>query len=172
MQRALLAQKHRPLSSSSLGRKVLFVLDSVDGNLSQINWDDMVLENSHSLGAAANRAISFTDLAIDHFAAHAYSPGVKRPFADNLHFYVHIPLSCAMRVDLGINPDECIELLLHRMFGTPKDCPCVDDEGETVKKKKIIRRKHHQQSLAAYSNHDQSESVETVFSLVMFLTFQ
>jgi hypothetical protein len=79
--------------SSPLSGKVLFILDVVRANLSKINWEEMALENSSSIGAAANDAISFTDLAIQRFATqsenakvtftHAYPDGVKTPLANN-----------------------------------------------------------------------------------------
>ena len=62
-ERALFVQELLPLlRSSPLGGKVLFVLDSVDGNPSKINWNDMLLEHRYSLRSAPNHASSFTDL--------------------------------------------------------------------------------------------------------------
>jgi hypothetical protein len=147
--RVLFVQELLPLlRSSPLGGKVLFVLDGVNANLSKINWEDMVLENNYSVTAAANHAMSFTDLAIQHFAAqpentdvaftHAYPGGVKTPLSDNLPFWARIPLKCAMTVGLGINPDECAELMIHGLLGTNKGWRCVDNKGEVVTKKKQV----------------------------------
>jgi hypothetical protein len=93
-----------------------------------MNREDMALEQNYSLGAAANHAISFTDLAIQRFAAqpentdvaftHAYPGGVKAPLSDNSPFFVRIPVKCAIAVGLGFSPGDCAELMLHRMLGT------------------------------------------------------
>ena len=145
--RALFVQELLPLlRSSPLGGKVLFVLDAVNGNPSKINWEDMALENNYSISAAANHAITFTDLAIRHWAAqpenanmtftHANPGGVKTALADHFPFYVRIPLKCAMALGLGISADECAEFMLHGMLGCDKGYRYIDNKGETVTKKK------------------------------------
>ncbi|CAF1299124.1 unnamed protein product [Didymodactylos carnosus] len=89
--RMLFIQELLPLlRSSQNGGKVLTVLDSVNGNPSKINWNDMALENTYSLASAGYHAISFNDLAIQHFASqpentnvtftHAYPGVVRTPF--------------------------------------------------------------------------------------------
>ena len=67
--RVLFVQELLPrLRSSLIGGKVLFVLDGVDGNPSAINWNDMPLEDSYSLSAAA---------------AHANPGGVRTPLVES-----------------------------------------------------------------------------------------
>jgi hypothetical protein len=127
------------------GGKVLFVLDSKNGNPSKINWNDMALENTYSLSAAANHAISFTDLVIQYLAlqsentnvtfTHAYPGGVKTPLADNLPFWARLPVKGLMVVGLGVTPEDCAEFMIHGMLGTDKGWRCVDNKGETVTNK-------------------------------------
>ena len=145
--RALFVQELVPLlRSSPCGGKVLFVLDSVNGNPSKINWDDMALEHNYSLRTAANHASSFTDLAIQHFAAqpensdvtftHALPGLVRTPLLENLPFWARMPAKCAIALGLGFNPGDCAELMLHGMLGTDQGWRCVDSIGEAVTKKK------------------------------------
>ena len=147
--RALFVQELLPLlRSSPIGGKVLFVLDGVHGNPSKINWEDMPLEHSYSISAAAVHATTFTDLVIQHFAAqpenanvtfsHANPGGVRTPLIDNLPFYARIPLKFAMAVGLGVSPEECAEFMLHGMLGTEKGYRYIDNKGETVTKKKPV----------------------------------
>lgn len=146
--RALFVQELLPLlRSSQNGGKVLFVLDGVHGNPSKINWDDMALENTYSLTAAATHATSFTDLVIQYFASqpenanvtftHAYPGGVKTPLVDNLPFWARLPVKCAMAVGLGVTPEDCAEFMVHGMLGTDKGYRYIDSKGETVTGKKV-----------------------------------
>lgn len=49
---------------------VLF-LSSINENSSKIHWKDMTFDQNYSLDAAANHSISFTDLVVQPFTAHA-----------------------------------------------------------------------------------------------------
>ncbi|CAF4733541.1 unnamed protein product [Rotaria sp. Silwood1] len=144
--RILFVQELLPLlRSSPNGGKVLFVLDSVNGNPSKINWNDMALENTYSLSSAANHALSFTDHAIQYFASqpentnvtftHAYPGVVRTNLSDNLPFWARLPLKCSLAIGLGITPEDCAELMVHGMLGTDKGCRYVDNKGRTVIKK-------------------------------------
>ncbi|CAF1137420.1 unnamed protein product [Rotaria sp. Silwood1] len=144
--RILFVQELLPLlRSSTNGGKVLFVLDSVNGNPSKINWNDMALENTYSLSSAANHALSFTDHAIQYFASqpentnvtftHAYPGVVRTNLSDNLPFWARLPLKCSLAIGLGITPEDCAELMVHGMLGTDKGCRYVDNKGRTVIKK-------------------------------------
>ncbi|CAF3793583.1 unnamed protein product [Rotaria sp. Silwood1] len=144
--RALFVQELLPLlRSSQSGGKVLFVFNGEMGNPSKINWDDMALENTYSLGSAANHAITFTDLIIQYFAAqpentnvaftHAAPGAVRTPLVDNLPFYARLPLKAAQAVGLGVSPEDCAEFMVHGMLGTDKGWRCVNSKGETVTKK-------------------------------------
>jgi NAD(P)-dependent dehydrogenase (short-subunit alcohol dehydrogenase family) len=148
--RVLFVQELLPLlRSSPNGGKVLFVLDSVRGNPSKINWNDMALENSYSLSAAANHAISFTDLVIQYLSSqpenanvafiHAYPGGVRTPLADNLPFWARLPLKCALAVGLGVTPEDCAEYMIHGMLGTDKGWKYIDNNGEAITKKKPVQ---------------------------------
>ncbi|CAF2812015.1 unnamed protein product [Rotaria sp. Silwood2] len=66
------------LRSSPNGGKILFVLDSVNGNPSKINWNDMALENTYSLSSAANHAVTFTDHAIQYFASQSENTNTRQ----------------------------------------------------------------------------------------------
>ncbi|CAF1100183.1 unnamed protein product [Rotaria sordida] len=145
--RILFVQELLPLlRSSENGGKVLFVLDGVNGNLSKINWNDMALENTYSLSSAANHAISFTDLIIQHFASqpentnvtftHALPGFVRTPLVDNLPFWARLPAKGAMAIGMGVSSEDCAEFMIHGMLGTDKGWRCVNDKGETVTKKK------------------------------------
>jgi len=147
--RMLFVQELLPLlRSSSIGGKVLFVLDAVNGNPSKINWDDMSLETTYSISAAANHAITFTDLMIQHFASqpenenvtftHALPGAVNTGLADNLPFYMRLPLKGIMKLGVGTSPENCAEYMLHGMLGTEKGWRCVNSHGETVTKKKPV----------------------------------
>lgn len=147
--RVLFVQELLPLlRSSPIGGKVLFVLDSLNGNPSKINWDDMPLETSYSLGAAANHAMSFTDMTIQYLAGqpenanltftHAYPGAVRTPLADSLPFWARIPAKCVMALGVGVMPADCAEYMIHGLLGTEKGWRYVDNKGEAVKKKKAI----------------------------------
>ena len=144
--RVLFVQELLPLlRASPIGGKVMFVLDGVRGNPSKINWDDMPLEHSYSLGSAAMHAITFTDLAMQHFAAqpenanvtftHAYPGAVRTPLIKNLPFYARIPAQIASAMGIGTSPDDCAEYMLHGMLGVDKGWRCIDSGGEMVTKK-------------------------------------
>jgi NAD(P)-dependent dehydrogenase (short-subunit alcohol dehydrogenase family) len=145
--RVLFVQELLPLlRSSQNGGKVLFVLDSVRGNPSKINWNDMSLENTYSLSGAANHAITFTDLVIQHLASqpentnvtftHAYPGFVRTPLLSSLPGWARIPLNCAMALGMGVNPEDCAEFMIHGMLGTDKGYRYVNDKGEPITKKK------------------------------------
>ena len=135
----------RQLRASPNGGKVLFVLDAKNGNPSKINWDDMALEQTYSLSAAAFHAMTFTDLIIQHFASqpenanvtftHAYPGGVRTQLADNLPFWARLPVKGAMAIGLGVSAEDCAEYMLHGMLETDKGWRCVDNKGEAVSKK-------------------------------------
>ena len=146
--RILFVQELLPLlRSAPNGGKVLFVFDSIRGNPRKINWNDMALENSYSLFAAANHAMSFTDLAIQYLASksentditftHAFPGGVRTPLVDNLPFYARLPAKFAMALRLGISPEDCAEYMIHGMLSTDKGWRCVDSKGEGVIKKVV-----------------------------------
>lgn len=145
--RMLFVQELLPLlRQSESGGKVLFILDGVNGNPSKINWEDMALVNTYSVPAAANHAITFTDLIIEHFASqpenanvtftHALPGIVRTGLADNLPFYARIPLKGLMKLGVGTSAENCAEYMLHGMLGTEKGWRCIDSNGEIVKKKK------------------------------------
>ncbi|CAF1192620.1 unnamed protein product [Adineta ricciae] len=145
--RTLFVQELLPLlRSSPNGGKVLFILDSKNGNPSKVNWNDMALETTYSLASAANHAISFTDLVIQHFASqpenanvtftHAYPGGVRTTLVDNLPFYLRIPAKGLLAMGVGISPEECAEYMIHGILGTDKGWRCVNEKGENISKKK------------------------------------
>lgn len=145
--RMLFVQELLPLlRSSPNGGKVLFVLDGVNGNPSKINWDDMSLENTYSLSSAANHAMSFTDLIIQHYTSqpenesvtftHAFPGFVRTGLSNSLPFYARIPLQGIMKLGVGSSAESCAEYMLHGMLSTEKAWRCIDSNGESVKKKK------------------------------------
>jgi NAD(P)-dependent dehydrogenase (short-subunit alcohol dehydrogenase family) len=145
--RVLFVQELLPLLRlSKNGGKVLFVLDGVGGDPSKINWDDMALENTYSLSAAANHATSFTDLVIQHLASqpenanvtftHARPGAVRTQIIDNLPFWARLPLKGIMTIGIGVSPEDCAELMVHGMLGTDKGYRCITDKGETATNKK------------------------------------
>ena len=149
--RILFVQELLPLLRlSQNGGRVLFVFDSINGNPTKINWNDMALENSYSLSSAANHAMSFTDLAIQYLASqpensnltftHAYPGIVRTSFADNLPFWARLPLKFGLAVGFGGSPEDCAELMIHGMLETEKGCRYVNDKGETVTKKHPIEQ--------------------------------
>ncbi|CAF3994063.1 unnamed protein product [Rotaria sordida] len=148
--RILFVQELLPLlRSSQNGGKVLFVFDSINGNPSKINWNDMALENSYSLVSAGHHAMSFTDHAIQYFASqpenanitftHAWPGAVRTSLVDNLPLWARIPLKFASALGIGVTPEDCAELMIYGMFGTEKGYRYVNNKGETVTKKRPIQ---------------------------------
>ena len=137
------------LRSSPIGGKVLFVFDSVNGNPTKINWNDMALENTYSLSSAANHAMVFTDLIMEHFTSqpentnvtftHAFPGFVRTPLIDNLPLWARIPVKCGLAIGLGVTAEDCAELMIYGMLGTENGCRCVNDKGEPVRKKRPIQ---------------------------------
>lgn len=145
--RMLFVQELLPLlRSSPNGGKVLFVLDGVNGNPSKVNWNDMALQNTYNISSAANHAITFTDLIMQHYASqsenatvtftHALPGFVRTGLADSLPFYARIPLKGLMKLGVGTSAENCAEYMLHGMLGTEKGWRCINSNGETVNKKK------------------------------------
>lgn len=146
--RMLFVQELLPLLRASPNGKVLFVLDGVNGNPSKINWDDMALQNTYSISAAANHAITFTDLIIQYYASqpenstvtftHALPGFVRTGLAAGLPFYARIPLQGLMKLGVGTSAETCAEHMLHGMLGTENGWRCIDSNGQAVKKKKPV----------------------------------
>jgi NAD(P)-dependent dehydrogenase (short-subunit alcohol dehydrogenase family) len=134
------------LRSSPHSGKILFVLNSKQGNPSKINWNDMPLENTYSLSAAFNHGTSFTNLVIQHLAAqpenknitfmHAYPALVQTQIDDSLPFYVRLPFNSLMPIGFGVTPEDCAEYMIHGMMETENGWRCFYDTGETVRNKK------------------------------------
>ncbi|CAF0849320.1 unnamed protein product [Adineta steineri] len=148
--RALFVKELLPLlRSSPIGGKVLFILDSLRSNPSKVNWNDMSLENSYSLSAAANHAMSFTDIIIQYYGSqpensnvafiHAYPSGVKTPLANSLPFYARLPMKAALAAGLGVSPEDCAEYMIYGMLGTDKGWKFIDNKGEVVTKKHPVQ---------------------------------
>jgi hypothetical protein len=146
--RVLFVEELLPLlRSSPHGGKVLFVLNSKRGNPSKIHWDDMKLETSYSFMAAVNHLFAFTDLIIQYFASqpenanvsfiHAYPGYVKTNIADNLPFYVRLPMKALTVFRSMLSPEECAEFMIHGILGTEKGWRYIDETGETVTNKTI-----------------------------------
>jgi NAD(P)-dependent dehydrogenase (short-subunit alcohol dehydrogenase family) len=147
--RMLFVQELLPLlRQSPSGGKVLFVLDSVNGNPSKVNWDDMALEKTYSLMGAAMHATTFTDVMIQYFASkpenenitftHAYPGAVRTTLSDSLPFYLRIPAKAVMALGVGTSPEDCAEYMVHGLLGTKKGFRYVDNKGEPVTKAKQI----------------------------------
>uniref|UniRef100_A0AC35G320 NAD(P)-binding protein n=1 Tax=Panagrolaimus sp. PS1159 TaxID=55785 RepID=A0AC35G320_9BILA len=147
--RMLFVQELLPLlRQSPSGGKVLFVLDSVNGNPSKVNWDDMALEKTYSLMGAAMHATTFTDVMIQYFASkpenenitftHAYPGAVRTTLSDSLPFYLRIPAKAVMALGVGTSPEDCAEYMVHGLLETKKGFRYVDNKGEPVTKAKQI----------------------------------
>jgi NAD(P)-dependent dehydrogenase (short-subunit alcohol dehydrogenase family) len=147
--RTLFVQELLPLlRQSPSGGKVLFVLDSVNGNPSKVNWDDMALEKTYSLMGAAMHATTFTDVMIQYFASkpenqnitftHAYPGAVRTTLADSLPFYLRYPAKAVMALGVGTSPEDCAEYMVHGLLETKKGFRYVDNKGEPVTKAKQI----------------------------------
>lgn len=145
--RVLFVQELLPLlRSSPNGGKVLFVLDSINGNPSKINWDDMPLEKNYSLTSSGIHALSFTDLTIQYLASqpeninvtftHAFPGVVKTSLPNNLPFWARIPVKCIMGLGIGTTAADCAEFMIHGMLATEQGWRCIDSKGESVKKKR------------------------------------
>ncbi len=118
------------LRSSPNGGKVLFVFDSIHGNSSKINWNDMSLENNYSTFAAGNHAMAFTDIIIQYFASqpentnvtftHAFPGAVRTSSIDSLPAWARLPAKVMMALPFCFTPEESAEFMINGMLGTDK----------------------------------------------------
>lgn len=100
--------------------KVLIVLDSLLGSPSKLNWEDLDLKTTYSMGNAANHCISMNDAMVQQYAlqsgnkrhfVHANPGLVKSNLDRELPWYLRGPARGAARL-LGVSPDTCAENLL------------------------------------------------------------
>ncbi|CAF1062696.1 unnamed protein product [Rotaria sp. Silwood1] len=163
--RILFVQELLPLlRSSQNGGKVLFVFDSVHGNPSKINWNDMALEHTYSLSSAANHAMSFTDHAIQYFASqpentnitftHALPGFVRTTLGDNLPFWARVPLKCAKAIRLGITSEDCAELMVAHWCP-----PCRNFTPKLAEIYKRVQSELHEKLDIVFVSHDENENM-------------
>lgn len=146
--RVLFVQELLPLlRSSPFGGKVLFLFNSVRGNPSKVNWNDMAMENSYSLLTFANQVMVFTDLIIQHLGSqpentnviftHAYPGFVGTNVGNDLPIWMRIPFKVGMCLGLSVTPEDCAEYMVYGMLEKDKGFRYIDEKGEPVPKKKL-----------------------------------
>lgn len=129
--------------------KVLIVLDSVRGGPDKLNWDDLDLKSTFSLGSAAAHCLSMTDAMIQNYATEQKLEGKSRHFvhampgvvntsiAKSLPWYMRIPASAAASL-LGTSPDTCAENMiigLDEVAKGDKNYGFVNEKGKVFEKK-------------------------------------
>lgn len=136
---------------------VVVVLDGLRGAPpNKLNWDDLDLKKTFSLGNAANHCISMTDAMVQGYAAaQKGQPGVKRHFVhaypgvvqtsigDSLPWYLRAPAKGLVGL-FGVTADACAE---HMLKGSREAAAagekegrfwaCTDDKGRVVPNKPV-----------------------------------
>lgn len=115
--------------------KVVVVLDSLYGSPSKLNWDDLDLKTTFSVGNAANHCISMNDAMVQHYAAqqkqtgqrrhfvHA-NPGIVRSSLDRgLPWYLRGPAQAASLL-LGVS----VETSGERLFRGTYECAALSEQ--------------------------------------------
>ncbi|CAH0047121.1 unnamed protein product [Clonostachys solani] len=135
--------------------KVLIVLDGTRGSSSKLNWDDLDLKNTFSLGRAADHCISMTDAMVQVHAAklqpadpssshryffHAYPGVVSTGLFKNLPWYLK-PLAKGAEAVLAVSPESCADHLVQGVTAaSEKDARVwnsIDDKGRIVPNKEV-----------------------------------
>lgn len=129
--------------------KVLIVLDSVRGGPDKLNWDDLDLKSTFSLGSAAAHCLSMTDAMIQNYATEQKLEGKSRHFvhampgvvntsiAQSLPWYMRVPASAAASL-LGRSPDTCAENMIKGMDDVAKgdkNYGFINEKGNVFEKK-------------------------------------
>ena len=103
---------------------VLTVLDAVNGSPTKLNWEDLDLKTTYTLGRAADHCLSMNDAMVQQYAVqddkkrhfvHAY-PGIVRSSLDReLPWYLRGPARGLARL-VGVTPDTCAENLIRGTY--------------------------------------------------------
>lgn len=123
--RQLLIRELQPVLKDNA--KVVTVLDGTGGNPDKLNWDDLELKKTYSLGTAAKHCISMNDAMVQHFAeqqkatgsghrhyVHSFPGIVRTGIASGLPWYLR-PGANVLSLAIGISSNECAEYLLKGM---------------------------------------------------------
>ncbi|KAK6067842.1 NAD(P)-binding protein [Seiridium cupressi] len=120
--------------------KVLIVLDSVNGGPTKVNWEDLDLKTTFSIGNAMSHCTSMNDAMVQQYASeqqqkadsgsrrhfvHAYPGFVKTNLDQSLPWYLRLPTRVAGQV-LGVSPETCAQNLLK---GTYESTAAGEKEG-------------------------------------------
>lgn len=113
--------------------KVLIVLDSIYGSPAKLNWEDLDLKTTFSLGNAANHCTAMNDAMVQQYAAqsgnkrhfvHA-NPGIVQSNLDReLPLYMRVPARAVVKL-FGVSPDTSGQNLLKGTYES-----AVSDEKE------------------------------------------
>lgn len=143
--------------------KVIIVLDSLYGSPAKLNWGDLDLKTTFSVGNAANHCISMNDAMVQEYAAAQQAEGLnKRHFVHanpgivktNLHrelpWYLRAP-AWAVGQLLGVQPEISAK---HILVGTYEHATsgerdgrfwsCINGKGDIVANKAIWGEKHRE----------------------------
>ena len=128
--RQLLIRELTPIMSPDA--KVLIVLDSINGGPSKLNYDDLDLKKTFTLGHAADHCLSMNDAMVQVHAAaqsqtsnkrhfvHAYPGFVKTNLGRKLPWGVR-HLANGLASVLAVTPEACAEYLLDGAYAAAAD---------------------------------------------------
>ncbi|KAL7949226.1 hypothetical protein V8C42DRAFT_350931 [Trichoderma barbatum] len=131
--------------------KVLFVLDGIRGSPDKLNWDDLDLKRTFSLGNAAGHCGSMLDAMIQQYAAQELDSGTSRHFVHaspgivksnlgrDLPWYVRA-LSGTIGSLIAVSPEACGENMvkgLYKSVETDELWACIDGKGNSVAGKAV-----------------------------------
>ncbi|KAK5061417.1 hypothetical protein LTR84_007960 [Exophiala bonariae] len=118
--------------------KVIIVFDSINGNPTKLDWDDLDLKKHFSLARAANHCMVMNDAMVQYWVAeqkkqgtakrhfiHAWPGLVNTSLARELPWYLR-PLMNGLGSVVGVSPDTCAERLLN---GVTQQVTTGDQEG-------------------------------------------
>jgi NAD(P)-dependent dehydrogenase (short-subunit alcohol dehydrogenase family) len=139
--------------------KVVIVLDSLYGSPAKLNWEDLDLKKTFSIGNAANHCISMNDAMVQQYAAqqqqqqaqsgnkrhfvHANPGIVKTNLNQELPWFLRSP-TWAVGQLLGVSPETCAENLLKGTYECAASgekegrfWSCINGKGHLVGKKAV-----------------------------------
>jgi NAD(P)-dependent dehydrogenase (short-subunit alcohol dehydrogenase family) len=116
--------------------KVLIIFDSIRGTPEKLNWDDLDLKKTYSVGNVAQHCMAMNDGMVQWFAKqqelagsgqqqrrqfiHAFPRMVKTEVWKNLPVYLRVPAR-GLGLVMGSDPDDFAQLMLRAAAEVPED---------------------------------------------------
>lgn len=141
--------------------RVLIVLDSVKGSPVSLNWEDLDLKTTYSIGNALKHTLSMTDAMVQQFAAqqkggatrqfiHAYPGFVKTNLERGLPWLIQIPTRAVVSL-FSVSAATCAENLLNGAYQSAaadreedRFWSYIDPKGSLVPNKAVWTEKQRQ----------------------------